>query len=154
MIDGKSLALLLLLCGLACVGVFVAIFVDLASGYKKAKYIGEPIDSDKLKRTSLKLLVNGGLCCIASIVDPLLYFGHLWTVLHLDLLKSVPVVTFGVAIWLCAVQWVSVKEKAEDKAERKTAELAKAVAQAISQEQVTNFINKLQGNKTDINEEV
>lgn len=144
MIDGKSLALLLLLCGLACVGVFVAIFVDFASGYKKAKYIGEEIDSDKLKRTSLKLLVNGGLCCIASIVDLLLYFGHLWTVLHLDLLKSVPVVTFGVAIWLCAVQWVSVKEKAEDKAERKTAELAKAVMQSISQEQVANLIAKLQ----------
>lgn len=144
MIDVKSLVVLLMLCGLACVGVFVAIFVDLASGYKKAKFAGEPIDSDKLKRTSLKLLLNGGLCIIASIVDLLLYFGHLWPVLHLDVLRSVPVVTFIVAVWLCAVQWVSVKEKAEDKAERKTAELAKQVMQTITQEQVANLISKLQ----------
>ena len=144
MIDVKSLVVLLMLCGLACVGVFVAIFVDLASGYKKAKFVGEPIDSDKLKRTSLKLLLNGGLCIIASIVDLLLYFGHLWLVLHLDMLRSVPVVTFIVAVWLCAVQWVSVKEKAEDKAERKTAELAKQVMQTITQEQVANLISKLQ----------
>ena len=144
MIDVKSLVVLLMLCGLACVGVFVAIFVDLASGYKKAKFVGEPIDSDKLKRTSLKLLLNGGLCIIASIVDLLLYFGHLWPVLHLDVLRSVPVVTFIVAVWQCAVQWVSVKEKAEDKAERKTAELAKQVMQTITQEQVANLISKLQ----------
>lgn len=144
MVDVKSLVMLLMLCGLACVGVFVAIFVDLASGYKKAKFVGEPIDSDKLKRTSLKLLLNGGLCIIASIVDLLLYFGHLWPVLHLDVLRSVPVVTFIVAVWLCAVQWVSVKEKAEDKAERKTAELAKQVMQTITQEQVANLISKLQ----------
>lgn len=144
MIDVKSLVVLLMLCGLACVGVFVAIFVDLASGYKKAKFVGEPIDSAKLKRTSLKLLLDGGLCIIASIVDLLLYFGHLWPVLHLDVLRSVPVVTFIVAVWLCAVQWVSVKEKAEDKAERKTAELAKQVMQTITQEQVANLISKLQ----------
>lgn len=144
MIDFKSLAMLLMLCGLACVGVFAAIFVDLASGYKKAKFVGEPIDSDKLKRTSLKLLLNGGLCVIASIVDLLLHFGHLWTVLHLDVLRGVPVVTFIVAVWLCAVQWVSVKEKAEDKAERKTAQLAKQVMQTITQEQVAALISKLQ----------
>ena len=84
------------------------------------------------------------------MVDLLLYFGHLWTVLHLDLLRSVPVVTFAVAVWLCAVQWVSVKEKAEDKAERKTAELAKAVMQTITQEQVMSLISKLQkGGETD-----
>ena len=150
MIDVKSLAVLLMLCGLACVGVFVAIFVDLASGYKKAKFVGEPIESEKLKRTSLKLLLNGGLFIIASVVDLLLYFGHLWPVVHLDLLRSVPVVTFAVAVWLCAVQWVSVKEKAEDKAERKTAELAKAVMQTITQEQVMSLISKLQkGGETD-----
>lgn len=150
MVDVKSLVMLLMLCGLACVGVFVAIFVDLASGYKKAKFVGEPIDSDKLKRTSLKLLLNGGLCIIASIVDLLLYFGHLWPVLHLDVLRSVPVVTFIVAVWLCAVQWVSVKEKADDKAERKTAELAKQVMQTITQEQVMSLISKLQkGGETD-----
>jgi len=153
MIDFKALVMLLMLCGLACVGVFVAIFVDLASGYKKAKFVGESIDSDKLKRTSLKLLLNGGLCVIASIVDLLLHFGHLWTVLHLGVLRGVPVVTFIVAVWLCAVQWVSVKEKAEDKAERKTAELAKQVMQTITQEQVAALISKLQNNKPNDSQE-
>lgn len=151
MIDYKSLAMLLMLCGLACVVVFVAIFVDLASGYKKAKFVGEPIESEKLRRTSLKLLLNGGLCLIASMIDLLLYFGHLWTVLHLDVLRGVPVVTFVVAVWLCAVQWVSVKEKAEDKAERKTAELARSVMQAITQEEVAALISKLQKGGNDEN---
>lgn len=153
MIDYKSLVALLMLCGLACVVVFVAIFVDLASGYKKAKFVGEPIESEKLRRTSLKLLLNGGLCLIASMIDLLLYFGHLWPLLHLDVLRSVPVVTFIVALWLAFVQWVSVKEKAEDKAERKSAELAKAVMQSITQEQVAALISRLQNQGKEVPED-
>lgn len=151
MIDYKSLVVLLMLCGLACIVVFVAIFVDLISGYKKAKFVGEPIESEKLRRTSLKLLLNGGLCLIASMIDLLLYFGHLWPLLHLELLRSVPVITFGVALWVSFVQWVSVKEKAEDKAERKSAKLAKAVMQSITQEQVAALISKLQKGGNDEN---
>ena len=144
MIDLKGLMIMSLLVGVAAIAVVVAIMLDLASGLRKAKLMGEARRSYAYERTTTKLMRNGSLVLIMAMIDVLLYFGHLWDILGLDILSNVPVVTFGASVWMCFVQAVSIKEKAEDKAERKTAETLKQLGEVLTTEQLQALLNKVQ----------
>lgn len=144
MIDLKGLMIMSLLVGVAAIAVVVAIMLDLASGLRKAKLMGEARRSYAYERTTTKLMRNGSLVLIMAMIDVLLYFGHLWDILGLGILSNVPVVTFGASVWMCFVQAVSIKEKAEDKAERKTAEALKQLGEVLTTEQLQALLNKVQ----------
>jgi hypothetical protein len=144
MIDLKGLMIMSLLVGVAAIAVVVAIMLDLASGLRKAKLMGEERRSYAYERTTTKLMRNGSLVLIMAMIDVLLYFGHLWDILGLGILSNVPVVTFGASVWMCFVQAVSIKEKAEDKAERKTAEALKQLGEVLTTEQLQALLNKVQ----------
>ena len=144
MIDLKGLMIMSLLVGVAAIAVVVAIMLDLASGLRKAKLMGEARRSYAYERTTTKLMRNGSLVLIMAMIDVLLYFGHLWDILGLGILSNVPVVTFGASVWMCFVQAVSIKEKAEDKAERKTAETLKQLGEVLTTEQLQALLNKVQ----------
>ena len=144
MIDLKGLMIMSLLVGVAAIAVVVAIMLDLASGLRKAKLMGEARRSYAYERTTTKLMRNGSLVLIMAMIDVLLYFGHLWDILGLNILSNVPVVTFGASVWMCFVQAVSIKEKAEDKAERKTAEALKQLGEVLTTEQLQALLNKVQ----------
>lgn len=144
MIDLKGLMIMSLLVGVAAIAVVVAIMLDLASGLRKAKLMGEARRSYAYERTTTKLMRNGSLVLIMAMIDVLLYFGHLWDILGLGVLSNVPVVTFGASVWMCFVQAVSIKEKAEDKAERKTAEALKQLGEVLTTEQLQALLNKVQ----------
>ena len=144
MIDLKGLMIMSLLVGVAAIAVVVAIMLDLASGLRKAKLMGEARRSYAYERTTTKLMRNGSLVLIMAMIDVLLYFGHLWNILGLGILSNVPVVTFGASVWMCFVQAVSIKEKAEDKAERKTAEALKQLGEVLTTEQLQALLNKVQ----------
>lgn len=144
MIDIKGLMIMSLLVGVAAIAVVVAIMLDLASGLRKAKLMGEARRSYAYERTTTKMMRNGSLVLIMAMIDVLLYFGHLWDILGLGILSNVPVVTFGASVWMCFVQAVSIKEKAEDKAERKTAEALKQLGEVLTTEQLQALLNKVQ----------
>lgn len=144
MIDLKGLMIMSLLVGVAAIAVVVAIMLDLASGLRKAKLMGEARRSYAYERTTTKLMRNGSLVLIMAMIDVLLFFGHLWDILGLSILSNVPVVTFGASVWMCFVQAVSIKEKAEDKAERKTAETLKQLGEVLTTEQLQALLNKVQ----------
>ena len=79
----------------------------------------------------------------------MLFFGHLWELLGLSLLSSVPVITFIAAAWMCFVQAESIREKAEDKAERKSAATLKQLAEVLTTEQIQALLNKVQGKSSE-----
>jgi len=144
MIDFNGLKTMALLVGVAALAVVIAIMLDLASGLRKAKLMGEARTSYAYERTTTKLMRNGSLVLIMAMIDLLLFFGHLWELIGLSLLSNVPVITFIASAWMCFVQAESIREKAEDKAERKSAATLKQLAEVLTTEQIQALLNKIQ----------
>ena len=145
MIDYNGLKTMALLVGIAAIMVVIAIMLDLASGLRKATLLGEKRTSYAYERTTTKLMRNGSLVLIMAMIDVLLFFGHLWELLGLGLISHVPVVTFIASAWMCFVQAESIREKAEDKAERKSTETLKQLAQVLTTEQLEALMNRIKG---------
>ena len=143
-IDYEGIKTMALLVGVAAIAVVIAIMLDLASGLRKAKLMGEARSSYAYERTTTKLMRNGSVVLIMAMIDLMLFFGHLWEIIGLDLLANVPVVTFTASAWMCFVQAVSIREKAEDKAERKSAATLKQLADVLTTEQIQALLNKIQ----------
>ena len=143
-IDYNGLKTMALLVGVAAIAVVIAIMLDLASGLRKATLMGNARTSYAYERTTTKLMRNGSVVLIMAMIDVMLFFGHLWDILGLDVLSHVPVVTFVASAWMCFVQAVSIREKAEDKAERKSAETLKQLAEVMTTEQLQALLNKVQ----------
>ena len=143
MLDFNGLKIMALLVGVAALTVVVAIMLDLASGLRKAKLLGEARSSYAYERTTTKLMRNGSLVLIMAMIDLLLFFGHLWELVGLSLLSNVPVTTFIASAWMCFVQAESIREKAEDKAERKSAATLKQLAEVLTTEQIQALLSKV-----------
>ena len=149
--DYNGLKTMALLVGVAAIAVVIAIMLDLASGLRKATLLGEARTSYAYERTTTKLLSNGSVVLIMAMIDVFLFFGHMWDIIGLDVLSNVPVLTFIASAWMCFVQVVSIREKAEDKAERKSADTLKQLAEVLTTEQLQALLSRVQ-NKED-NEE-
>lgn len=147
--DYNGLKTMALLVGIAAIAVVIAIMLDLASGLRKATLMGEARTSYAYERTTTKLLNNCSAVVIMAMIDVLLFFGHLWELIGMSLLSNVPVVTFIVSAWMCFVQVVSIREKAEDKAERKSADTLKQLAEALTTEQIQALLNKVKKDEED-----
>lgn len=153
MIDYNGLKTMALLVGVAAIAVVIAIMLDLASGLRKATLMGEARTSYAYERTTTKLMQNGSVVIIMAMIDVFLFFGHLWDIIGLGVLSSVPVVTFIASAWMCFVQAVSIREKAEDKAERKSADTLKQLAEVLTTEQLQALMSKVRNKEnTDIEE--
>jgi len=153
MIDYNGLKTMALLVGVAAIAVVIAIMLDLASGLRKATLMGEVRTSYAYERTTTKLMQNGSVVIIMAMIDVFLFFGHLWDIIGLGVLSSVPVVTFIASAWMCFVQAVSIREKAEDKAERKSADTLKQLAEVLTTEQLQALMSKVRNKEnTDIEE--
>ena len=153
MTDYNGLKTMALLVGVAAIAVVIAIMLDLASGLRKATLMGEARTSYAYERTTTKLMQNGSVVIIMAMIDVFLFFGHLWDIIGLGVLSSVPVVTFIASAWMCFVQAVSIREKAEDKAERKSADTLKQLAEVLTTEQLQALMSKVRNKEnTDIEE--
>lgn len=95
--------------------VFVAMVVDLGSGMYKAWYRKEKWKSDVLKRTGFKFVLYEGALLIATCVDLLIHFSKLYMWWGWDLVYGLPLITIGVGIYWCVVEYLSVREKADEK---------------------------------------
>ena len=125
---------LFLTCSIVSLAVFLAIMVDLAAGLYKAYQRGDARRSEALKRTGFKFLIYEGGILIASLVDVLIHLGKLFIILGWDLAWGVPFVTLALGIFWCVVEFLSVREKADEKihsdiskAERLAAQILKIV---------------------------
>lgn len=114
--------------------VFLAMMVDLAAGLYKAKIRGDARRSEALKRTGYKFLIYEGGVLIASCVDLMIHMGKMYLILGWNMAWGVPFVTILMGIFWCIVEFLSVREKADEKihsdiskAERLAAQLLKVV---------------------------
>lgn len=118
----------------AMIIVFIAMAIDLISGINKAKLNGKMRTSWVLKRTMSKFIMYEGGMLIAGGVDVLIHSSHLYKLFSLDVIHGVPVITCLVGMFLCVVEFLSVREKADVKLKKEFSETAKMLGQLVSRE--------------------
>lgn len=116
--------------------VFIAMMIDLASGLQKAKLRHEKRNSYALSRTLNKFLLYEGGVLIALCIDMLLHLCHFWTLIGISLLTSVPVVAILIGIYLCIVEYFSLREKADEKQRKHFAQAETAAIKVLSKEEL------------------
>lgn len=105
--------------------VLMAMIVDLISGLRKAKVRGEYRSSEALKRTFTKFITYEGGMIIALCFDILIHMSRLVQLVGLDVIYGVPVISCLVGAFLCVVEFISVREKAEQKTKNQMDDAAK-----------------------------
>ena len=95
------------------VAVFLAILIDLVCGLHKAKKRGEKRNSFALSRTITKFRERESAIFLATMMDVIIDYSNVFALL-LQPLKNVPVCTCVVGVFLLIVEFVSVRENADD----------------------------------------
>ena len=120
---------LLLMIAMCCLVVLFAMIVDLASGLYKAHIRGDARRSEALKRSAYKFLTYEGGMMIAACIDILMHFAHFFSLVGLQALDNVAVVTIMIGIFLCVVELMSIREKADKKTHARMRKVENAAAQ-------------------------
>lgn len=126
----------------ACIVVFLAMIIDLGSGLMKAKQRHEIRSSWGLKRTLNKFIMYEGGMLIAAGVDLLIHFSHLLQLFHLDLIYGIPVITCILGIFLLMVEFLSVREKADEKTKTEITRATEVASKLISTDDLAEAIAK------------
>lgn len=122
--------------------VLFAMIIDLVSGLYKAKLRGELRTSIGLRRTLMKFITYEGGMLIAVGVDMLLHLSRLMELFGLTAISDVPVVTCLVGIFLLVVEWLSVKEKADEKTKKNIDEAAALAAKLATREELMALLQQ------------
>ena len=135
----------------AMIIVFIAMAVDLVSGINKAKANGKMRTSWGLKRTMSKFIMYEGGMLIAGGVDVLMHSSHLYDLFCLHAIKGVPVITCLVGAFLCVVEFMSVREKADVKMKKEFETTAKLLDKVLSREDLHDLLKILAKKKDENN---
>lgn len=106
---------MMMIVAVACIIVFFAMMIDLASGLYKAKLRNEIRSSWGLKRTLSKFIMYEGGLMIAFGADVLIYLSKLFELFRLHIIVGIPIVTCLVSIFLLVVEYISIREKRDKK---------------------------------------
>ena len=131
---------MMLIAVIAIIVVFLAIIIDLASGMYKAWYRKEKWKSDYLKRTGFKFVLYHGCLLIATLIDLLIHFSKLYQWFGWDIVFGLPLITIAVAIFWCVVEFMSVREKADEKVHSEIARAEKLAKQVFSREELVEIL--------------
>ena len=126
--DYKTLITTLFVVCFAWIVVIVAMLIDLYFGVKKAKELGEATSSEGFRRTINKATYYFALMGFAFLFD---IFDVITPYFFPHPLGSVPFVSIFVALGLVFTEAKSVREKAEDKARRRTDESFKKILELM-----------------------
>lgn len=137
---------ILTLSAVAMLLVFLAMAIDLMAGLRKAKKRGEIRSSWGLKRTLDKFVSYEGAMLIASMADVMVFFCRVWEIVGLKMLQGVPVLSCVLAVFLLLVEFISVREKADEKTKT---EISRAgdVLKNVTREEVLKAIADVLKNK-------
>lgn len=111
--------------------VFIAMMIDLAAGLYKAKVRGDARRSEALKRTGYKFLIYEGGIMIASMVDLMIHMGKMYLIFGWQMAWGIPFVTIMMGIFWCIVEFLSVREKADEKIHSDISKAEKLAAQIL-----------------------
>jgi len=140
---------------LACVIVFMAMAIDLGSGLYKAKQRKEIRSSYGLKRSLDKFIMYEGGMLIACGVDFLMHFCKILKVVNIDILYGIPIVTCLLGIFLLAVEFISVREKADDKTKTEISRVEQLAAKMVNKDELVSAFTQalINATKKDSNNE-
>ena len=125
---------MLIIAIMAMLIVFVAMVADLFSGLRKAKLRGEYRSSEALKRTFTKFITYEGGMIIAVCVDLLIHLSRLVSLFGLEVIYAVPVITCLVGVFLSVVEFISVREKADQKTKKQMNDAARLLNDMLQNE--------------------
>ncbi len=140
LVDAESM---LLIIATASVIVFVAMMVDLVAGLYKAHLRGDAHKSEALKRTGFKFCLYEGSMLIAAGVDILVHLSKLyhWFDFRVgDVVYGLPLITIGMGIFWCVVEFLSVREKADEKIHSQISKAEKLAKQMLSKEELIEVL--------------
>lgn len=126
---------------IACLLVIGAMIIDLCAGLYKAKLRGEIRSSWGLKRSLSKFISYIGSLLIAAGVDLLIHFCKVFQLFHLDLLYGLPVITCVIAMFLLVVEFLSVREAADEKTKTEVSRVADFAASFIKKEDLIEALS-------------
>lgn len=115
--------------------VFLAMCVDLVAGLYKASLRGEVRRSEALKRTGYKVAIYEGTIFIASSVDLMIHIAKLPLWFGWNIVYGIPLVTIALGIFWCAVEFLSVREKADAKTHSNMSKIEKIASQVLTREE-------------------
>ena len=124
----------------ACLIVMLAMIIDLCSGLYKAKQRGEIRSSWGLKRTLSKFIMYEGGMLIAGGIDLLLHFSHLYQLFNLEHLFGIPFVTCMVGIFLLIVEFLSVREAADEKTRTELSRGEALAAKVVTKDELVKIL--------------
>lgn len=119
----------------ACIIVFVAMMIDLGAGLYKASLRGDARRSEALKRTGYKFCLYEGSMLIACGVDVLIHMSKLVLWFGWNLVYNVPLVTLALGVFWCLVEFLSVREKADDKIHSNISKAEQIAKQVLTREE-------------------
>lgn len=132
----EQLSNLITIVCIACVIVMLAMAIDLAAGLYKAKQRGEIRTSWGLKRTISKFIMYEGSMLIAAGVDVLLHLANLAALFHLTPIIGLPVVTCLVGVFLCVIEFLSIREKSDTKELKEQQKAAELLSQLLKNKEL------------------
>ena len=131
--------------------VLMAMMVDLGAGLYKAHLRGDARRSDALKRTGYKFCLYQGTILIASGIDLLVHFSKLYLWFGWQMVYNLPLVTIMLGVFWCFVEFLSVKEKADEKTH---SDIAKAERMAKALLKIVEAMKKGEVPEPDVIEEL
>lgn len=120
--------------------VFLAMAVDLTSGLYKAKLRGEVHSSWGLKRSVQKFILYEGAILIAGGIDVLVLTCRVTTLIGLDLLTGIAFFTGLIAILLCIVEILSLREKADEKTRKDINRAGELIESLVDKKQLADTV--------------
>lgn len=119
--------------------VLIAMMVDLVSGIYKAYLRGDARRSEALKRTGYKFILYEGSILIAAGVDAMIHMARVPMWFGWELVYNIPMITILIGIFWCFVEFMSVREKADEKTH---SDIAKAEKMATAILKIVDAIRK------------
>ena len=134
---------MLMIATIAMIIVFAAMVVDLVSGIYKAYLRGDAHRSEALKRTGFKFCLYEGSMMIAAGVDVLVHFAKLYLWFGWgSLIYGLPIVTLFLGVFWCVVEFLSVREKADNKMHSEISRAEKLAKQVLSREELIEILTE------------
>lgn len=127
---------------MACTIVLFAMIIDLVSGLIKAKQRGEIRSSWGLKRSLNKFIMYEGGMLIAAGIDLLMHASHIYQLFSLEAIYGMPVITCLLGVFLLVVEFLSVREKADEKTRTEMNRVADLASKMVRKEELVDALTK------------
>lgn len=123
--------------------VFLAMAIDLGAGLYKAKLRGELRTSEALRRSLSKFISYEGGLMIATMADIFVHFCKFYELLGLKIMEGVPILSLLVGFFLLVVEFMSVREKADQKTRAQQQKAAEIISKLITKDELKDMLQEI-----------